>query len=117
MRHSLLLTALLLMCLPVLACAGDTADDLLQKAKAAWEKKQPDEAIKLAGKAIDLDPKNAEAYLLRGVMYEALDKHAEAIADFDQSLKLDPKAADAYEHRGSEQFKLGKIAESIADFD
>jgi lipoprotein NlpI len=117
MRLSMLSSALLLVCLPVHVCAVDTADDLLQKAKAAWQKKQPDEAIKLAGKAIDLDPKNAEAFLMRGMLYEALDKHAEAVADFDQTLKLDPKAADAYEHRGSEQFKLGKIAESITDFD
>jgi lipoprotein NlpI len=117
MRFSLLSSVLLLIYLPAHVCAVDTADDLLQKAKAAWEKKQPDEAIKLAGKAIELDPTNTGAYLLRGMLYEALDKHAEAIADFDRTLKLDPKAADAFEYRGSERFKLGKIAESIADFD
>jgi lipoprotein NlpI len=117
MRLSIVPALLVLCALPACLFADETPDDLLQRAKAAWEKKQPDEAIKFASKAIELDPKNGEAWLLRGVMYESLDKHTEAIADFDRTLKLDPKAADAYDHRGSEQFKLGKIKESIEDFD
>jgi len=117
MRHSLLSSVLLLVTLPIPVRADDTSEELLQKAKTAWERKQPEEALKLAGKAIDLDPKNAGAFLMRGMLYESRDKHAEAIADYDQIIKLDPKAADAYEHRGSELFKLGKITESIADFD
>src|SRR5260370_37435117 len=60
--------------------AAETTDAVLAKAVAAWEKKQPEEALKLAAKAIELDPKNTEAYLLRGKMYEARDKHTEAIA-------------------------------------
>ena len=97
--------------------AAESTDAALARAVAAWEKKEPQEALKWAAKAIERDPKNTEAYLFRGKMYEALDKHTEAIADFDQTIKLNPKAADAYDHRGSEQFKLGKIKESIDDFD
>jgi len=112
-----ILACLLIGCLTRYVRAAETTDEVLAKAVTAWEKKQPEEALKLAAKAIELDPKNTEAYLFRGKMYEALDKHAEAIADFDQTIKRNPKAADAYDHRGSEKFKLGKIKESIDDFD
>jgi lipoprotein NlpI len=97
--------------------AAETVDDLLKAAQAALKKGQPDEALTLAGKAAALDSKNTRAFLLRGAAHEALQQHAEAVADFDRVLVLDPKLAEAYDHRGSEQFKLGHIAESLADFD
>jgi lipoprotein NlpI len=104
-----------------LALAGilwaDTADDLLKAARTALTKRDADEALRLADKAIGLDPKNAEAYLLRGTSHEALQHHAEAVADFDKCLDLSPDLAEAYDSRGSEHFKLGHITESLRDFD
>jgi lipoprotein NlpI len=111
------LACVLIVCPTTRARADETTDEALAKAVVAWEKKQSKEAIKLATRAIELDLKNTRAFLLRGKMYESLDKHAEAIADFDQTIKLDPKAAEAYDRRGSEQFRIGKIKESIEDFD
>jgi lipoprotein NlpI len=96
---------------------ADGVDDLLRSARAAFDKGKADEAITLAGKAIDAAPKNAAAYALRGTFHESLRQHAEAVADFDKALDLDPKLADAYDRRGSEHFKLGHLAESLADFD
>lgn len=96
---------------------ADTADDLLKAAEAALAKKQIEEALKLASKAISLDPKNARAHYVRGVVYELSQRHAEAVADFDKAIALEPKAADAYDYRGSAHFKLGHIKESLADFD
>lgn len=99
------------------AADAETVAELQQAAKAALAKGKADEAVALAGKAIAVDPKNASAYLFRGMVYEALHRHKEAVADFDRTLQLDPKAAEAYNRRGSERFKLGQIKESIADFD
>jgi lipoprotein NlpI len=96
---------------------ADAVDDRLAEARAAWERKDYKGAVELAGKAIAADPKDPRGYLLRGVMHEAMQKHDEAVADFDKCLELDPKRAEAYDSRGSEQFKRGKIAESLADFD
>jgi lipoprotein NlpI len=95
----------------------DTVDSLLTRAKAAYTKGQTEEALKLAGKAITLEPKNPSPYFLRASLHAALKHPKEAIADFTKTIGLDPKAAAAYDRRGSEHFKLGHIAESIADFD
>jgi lipoprotein NlpI len=112
----------LVLCLCCYAVSGvavraEDAGDLLKKGRAALAKGQAREALELADKAAAAEPKNADVFLFRGIVHEALRKHTEAIADFDKAITLDPKAADAYDHRGSEQFKLGHIAESLADFD
>jgi lipoprotein NlpI len=93
------------------------ADDYLAQARRAWQDRDTDKALELAGKAIAAGPKDVRARLLRGAFYEALFKHPEAIADFNECLRLDPTCAEALDRRGSEQFKLGQVAESLADFD
>lgn len=103
--------------LVALAAAGQTAEDLLKKARAAFDAGMRNEALALVAKAIEREPKKPRGYLVRGKMYETVGKHREAVADFTKVIELDNKEADAYQHRGSEHFKLGLIAESLADFD
>ncbi len=98
-------------------CAMGDRTDLLKDARDALTQGKAEKALGLADHAIAGDSKNAEAYLLRGSIYEVLQRHKEAIADFDKTIQLDPKIAVAYNHRGSEHFKLGHIRESIQDFD
>src|SRR5262249_18929148 len=97
--------------------AAETGDGLLQDARAAFQKGKTDGAIALAGKAIQLDPKNPKSYLARGQFYAAVRKPREAIADFTKVINLDAASAEAYSLRGGEHFKLGHIKQSIADFD
>ena len=112
--HSLLV----LVSLSVMLCGSDpSAEQLLSEARAALKEGQLDKALELAGKAVKKEPKNSEAYLVRGSIYESARRHTEAIADFDKTIVLDPNAAAAYDHRGSEHLKLGHFTESIQDFD
>jgi lipoprotein NlpI len=99
------------------AARADSAEELRKQAAEALNKGDKDKAVELATKAIDADPKEPRGYLFRGIVHDALRKHAEAVADFDKCIDLDPKLADAYQRRGSTQFKRGKITESLADFD
>src|SRR5262245_23052531 len=99
------------------ALGDDTLKELLRKSQRAMEKGQAKEAIRLAGKAIELEPNKHDLFSYRARLYESVGKHAEAIADFDKAIALNPKSADDYNHRGSEHFKLGHIEQSIADFD
>jgi len=97
--------------------AAQAANDLLKKAKDALSKGDAKEALELAGQAIARDPKHEQGYLFRGVVYESLQRHAEAIQDFGKAIELNPQTAEAYDRRGSEHFKLGHIQESLKDFD
>jgi len=110
--------ALSLALLAVLSDAqGPSVADLLRDAQAALKEGKTEEAMRLAGDAIKADPNSAHVHFARGVIYESLSKHKEAVADFDKAIALDPKGAAAYNHRGSEQLKLGHFTESIKDFD
>jgi lipoprotein NlpI len=92
-------------------------DTLLKEAKTALKKGAGEEALPLAEKAIALYPEDDQVHFVRGSVYEFLERHADAIKDFDKAIELNPKAAEAYDHRGSEHFKLGRIQKSIDDFD
>jgi lipoprotein NlpI len=115
MRAALVVAALLLLlCRDV---GAESPDDLLKQARAALAKGQAEQALALANQAVVQEPKNAQAYLLRGTAYAASQQHKEAVADFDKAVDSDPKLAEAYQRRGGEHFKLGHIEQSIKDFD
>src|SRR5437667_9951983 len=105
----------------VLSVAGaapdKSADELLTQAGVSFAKGTREDAIELATKAIEAEPKNAKAYYVRGRFYSEVRQPQKAVKDFNQALVLDPKAALPYYHRGEESFKLGRIKESAADFD
>jgi tetratricopeptide (TPR) repeat protein len=61
-----------------------------------FERYYPDEAAKLFKEALELDPKNAQAYFGLARVY-AEDFNPEAIAAADKALELDPKLYPAYE--------------------
>lgn len=108
----------LLLSLSVAAVSGaETAAELLQSAKAALMKGQTDQALKLIGEAVALEPKNPAPLLLRAAIRDAQGKQEEALADLNQVLQLDPKHAEAFDRRGSVHYKLGKFAASLKDFD
>ena len=116
MRRMLL--PLLLFVLAALPVAGaEPAEELMEKARTAFSKGKTEDALDLAGQAIDKAPKDARTHLFRGSLHEALQKHADAVADFDKAITLEPKGAEAYNRRGSERFKLGQITGSLEDFD
>lgn len=96
---------------------ADTSADLLRQAQEAWTAGQRDKALELAHRLVAVAPKDAQAFLLRGGMRDALGKYDDAVADYDRCLELDGKLAEVYDLRGSAQFKRGKFAESVADFD
>jgi lipoprotein NlpI len=108
--------SLLMLAVVGLLVVEPTADDLLRDAQMALDRGQMKEAHELASRAIERGPRNARARLVRGLVRERINKHEDAVADFDKAIELDAKLADAYDHRGSERFKLGQVKESLADF-
>src|SRR5262249_10247768 len=50
-------------------------------------------------RAIELDPRMADAYLNRGIVWHQLGRHDEALADYGRALRLDPGEVLAYTNR------------------
>lgn len=59
----------------------------------------------------------AWAYYNRGTYLTELDRHAQAIADFDAAIAREPDLAVAYGNRGVARFRLGELDAALADFD
>ncbi len=93
------------------------ARELLEQARAALAAGKTDEAVALAGRAIESAPGNPQVRLARARLYSQLRNHEAAVADCDACLKLDDALAEAWHLRACERFKLNRIEESLADFD
>src|SRR5256885_764404 len=103
-NHSMraLLALLVWSAISVPSLRADTVDDVLKEARTALAEGQAKNAIRLADKAIALDPKNPQAYLLRGIAHGSLRQHAGAITDFDKVLSLNPQSTEVFDRRGTE---------------
>ena len=73
-------------------------------------------AIAAFTRAIEIEPKYAEAYVKRGLAYYRLGQYKAAIADYTQTLDLKRYHADAYASRGDAYRALGEIQHAIVDY-
>lgn len=96
---------------------AQTAGELLREARIALAGQRLDEALALANKAAERDPKDAAVFRLRGQIHESSGKNRQALDDFSRALSLDPKDAETYHARGCVHFKLGSMKDSVRDFD
>ena len=113
---------ILLCALVVCGCApaqelADRSASLLSRAQRAYDAQRPEEAVSLAGKAIEADPADPRGYSLRASLQEAARRFDEALEDYDRLVQLLPENADAYNRRGGAHFKAGHVEASIDDFD
>ncbi len=102
----------------------------LEKGRRALEDKKDDLALQELTTATKDDPKNAEAYYLRGTAYygryetayNANDPKADgedfwrALTDFTKAIELNHNYAEAYHYRGLTYHGLGMDMHSIADY-
>src|SRR6476646_3080895 len=65
--------------------------------------------------ALQLNPKDADAYYNRGYARHVLGKYQEAIADYTEAIRLKPDYGDAYGNRAYAQYLVGNLKEVIAD--
>jgi len=93
------------------------AKELLEKAIALAKIGKIEQALQAASKAIEADPKNVEAYLLRGSIYSRTMNYEKAIADLNHVLSVDPELAEVYDRRGDWHLQSGAFKAAIADFD
>ncbi|MGH7982195.1 MAG: tetratricopeptide repeat protein [Candidatus Udaeobacter sp.] len=75
-----------------------------------------DGAIADYSRALQLDPKNANAYHGRGIAKSELGDFDGAIADFNRALQLDPQNAKTYNTLGNAKSRKGDLEGAIADY-
>jgi Tfp pilus assembly protein PilF len=80
------------------------------------KKKEPDNAIADHKKAIEINPKNAEAYICRGFAFMAVKKMDKAIADWTEAIQLAPNPAESYFYRGTAYSIIGESEKAREDF-
>jgi len=109
---------LLLACLaaapPVLA--QSSASDWFNNGLAKGKKGDLDGAIVDFSRAIEIDPKYANAYFNRGVAKGKKGDLDGAIADYSRSIELDPKYANAHFSRGNAKGKKGDLDGAFTDY-
>jgi tetratricopeptide (TPR) repeat protein len=98
------------------------APDLTQS-NAKWIKMGSDlfsdglykHAIEALNNAIEIDPQDASAYLLRGTAYYKLRQFNPTINDFNKAIELNPQDAAGYYCRGLAYDGLGNENQAIKD--
>src|SRR5438552_12671428 len=89
----------LVLCAPVFFAtflahgAEKSADELLIQAGVSFAKGHREDAIELATKAIEAEPRKAQAYYVRGRFYAEVRQPQKAVKDLTQALALNPAAA------------------------
>lgn len=101
----------------VAAAAPPAGNPLLEQAKRAFQSGNREEAVRIATRMIEGDPKEPNNYFLRARFQELMGHREAALADYSKLLEIAPHATEVHYHRGVVHFLLGRIPESVADFD
>jgi Flp pilus assembly protein TadD len=67
-------------------------------------------AVTLLGRAVQSDPKNADAWNYLGFSYRNLKRFDEAMAAYQKALALDPHHRGAHEYLGELYLQMGQVA-------
>ncbi|UBF27114.1 tetratricopeptide repeat protein [Kovacikia minuta CCNUW1] len=59
---------------------------------------------------------NTRRFLLRGLYYQSIERHEEALQDFTQAIELEPKGAFGITMRGQTYQLLGRYEEALQDY-
>jgi tetratricopeptide (TPR) repeat protein len=93
--------------------SADAKTHLLKGYRLHRQKSYP-EALEELNKAIDLDPRNAEAYYWRGRTQVNLGRLDQGVDDFKKAVEFKPDYSEAYDHLGWLAAKQGQVNEAIA---
>jgi len=93
------------------------SDALLNQGIALLQDDQYDLSINYFNKVIEINPRYADAYSIRGVAYGmGKGQYDKAISDFNKAIEINPKYAKAYNNRGNAYFKKGQYEKTISDY-
>lgn len=92
-------------------------ESLLEQGMRALQTGQPQIALELIGKALQLDPGSAAAHNGQGQALFELKRYQAAIASFDAAIALEPGFAGFYYNRAMALYSLARYEAAIAGFE
>ncbi|MFH1564118.1 MAG: tetratricopeptide repeat protein [Nitrospirota bacterium] len=93
-----------------------TAFDYLLRGNEYYNKGLYDQAILDYNKALEINPRCAEAYNNRGIAYKNKGLYDQAISDYNKAIEINPRYAEAYYNRGSAYYNKGLYDQAISDY-
>ena len=107
-----------LVCLFFIGCKDKSAaaTDHYERGEAHYLAGEYDQTFSELTKAIEIDPKFAPAYIIRGMAYNDKDEYDLSIADFSKVIEIKPTDAHAYDARGMAYGNKGEYDLAIADY-
>ena len=90
--------------------------ELFQTASAAFNTQDWENAADLLSIWISANPRDVDAYWLRGQAWESLGNYDRALADFSILISLHSEFAEAYFARGRIRYQLSQYEAAIKDF-
>jgi len=79
--------------------------------------KNNDLAIEYYSRSLGINPRVANAYNNRGIVYKDKEEYERAIWDFDKAIEVNPEYAEAYNNRGNAYVNKGEYERAIQDYD
>ena len=110
-----LAAALLLACGCATAVANmgsddsDSSDPNFHEGRKAVEAQDWNKAVDLLSKAVQADPKNADAHNFLGYAYRKKGTYAASFEHYEEALKLNPKHKHAHEYIGEAYLLTGDL--------
>ena len=92
------------------------ADLAVQRGNLLMVLGQIDRAIEVYSRALELNPRDAQAYNNRGVAYSSKGEVSRAIEDYSKVMELNPGFAVAYNNRGVAYNSKGEVNLAIEDY-
>jgi len=94
---------------------GANEEDWVDKGLKLISQQRYDEAIKAFSTAIEIIPRDYQAYNYRGVTRALKGDFDKAIADYNKALKIRPRYAEAYNNRGFAHTQKGDLQRALND--
>lgn len=114
MKKSVL--SVLLVCLAGIIMAQSNALQYRDSGIKHYRKKQYQASVEQFSFAINLDPKMIDAYIYRGIAYDALDNFTDAITNFNKANELDTNDVFIYVERAKTYMNMKLYAAAEKDF-
>jgi len=72
-----------------------------------------DDALITIDKAIEIDPRNPEAWYLKGMVLGTLGRYTDALPAFDKVIGLESNNEKAWHNKGASLLNLGRFEEAL----